>query len=131
MIEKIEALRKEPRHVRKRYAFWIAFALTAVVAIMWAVTLPSRFDHEEAPAQPADSSGSSFLRELSGIAHSIRESFSGLTVENSASSTPQDDGSVDFRTYLASSTPEQAMPTRAGSSSMVTSAEASSTQKSR
>jgi hypothetical protein len=131
MIEKIEALRKEPRHVRNRYAFAIALSVTAAIAIMWAVTLPSRFAPEEEAAQPAENSGSSFMRELSGIARSIHESFSGLTVENSASSTPQKDDAIDFRSYLASSTSAEPATAQETASSTATSSHASTTEKSR
>lgn len=44
LIEKIEALRKKPKAVRNRYAFSIALSTTLLIAIVWAVGVPARFD---------------------------------------------------------------------------------------
>lgn len=42
MLRKIEQIRKEPKEVRNRYAFWVAFLFTAVVAFFWVTSLPAR-----------------------------------------------------------------------------------------
>lgn len=44
MWRKIEHLRKQPKEVRNRYAFWYAFLITAMIMVVWASTLPARFD---------------------------------------------------------------------------------------
>ena len=43
MLKKIEALRKKPKNIRNRYAFWIATIATLVVVVVWGTTLPTRF----------------------------------------------------------------------------------------
>ena len=42
MLDKIEALRKQPKAVRNRYAFSIALSITLFIAVIWTISLPSR-----------------------------------------------------------------------------------------
>lgn len=43
-------IRRKPKHVRQQYAFWSAAAVTAVIALVWTISLPSRFEDASAPA---------------------------------------------------------------------------------
>jgi hypothetical protein len=42
-------IRRKPKHIRQQYAFWSAAAVTAVIALVWTVSLPSRFEDAGAP----------------------------------------------------------------------------------
>ncbi|OIP77532.1 MAG: hypothetical protein AUK16_01655 [Parcubacteria group bacterium CG2_30_44_11] len=42
MFAKLDELRKKPKHVRNRYAFWLATIFTLCVAGVWVTTLPTR-----------------------------------------------------------------------------------------
>jgi len=44
MLRKIEQLRKAPKHVHERYALYGAVSVTAVIALVWLVSLPARFE---------------------------------------------------------------------------------------
>lgn len=41
-LEVIAAVRKQPKHVRSAYAFWIAAVCTAVLLVIWVTTIPAR-----------------------------------------------------------------------------------------
>jgi hypothetical protein len=41
----LERIRSKPPHVRGQYAFWFSVSVTAVVAVIWATTIPARFSH--------------------------------------------------------------------------------------
>jgi hypothetical protein len=43
MMGFLERLRKKPAHVRTQYALGGAFVVTALIAIVWSTTLPTRF----------------------------------------------------------------------------------------
>lgn len=71
LLTKIEALRKEPRSVRNRYAFIIALSSTLVIALIWGISLPSRFGEVTSDASSDDDSPTSELAnqfyELKGL----------------------------------------------------------------
>lgn len=114
MLRKIEALRKQPKHVRNRYAFWIALCATGVIALVWSLSLPARFA-DESTAKVASDSGEvgTFKRTLQKIG--------ALTVENlkqmraSIEYTKEDQGvsttsveTIDLDALFASSTAQKA-----------------------
>ena len=42
MLDRLEKLRAKPKHVRDRYAFWVAVGVTLCVVGVWVTTLPPR-----------------------------------------------------------------------------------------
>ncbi len=67
MLDKIEALRKKPEAVRNRYAFITALSSTLVIAIIWAISLPSRLTLEESVSEDADQDAPTLTEQLSKI----------------------------------------------------------------
>lgn len=68
MLHHLEELRKRPKAIRNSYAFGVALSVTLLVAVVWAVSLPSRFtlESEVATEQPTDS-GPTIQEQLSGV----------------------------------------------------------------
>jgi hypothetical protein len=78
MLDKIEALRKQPKHIRNRYAFWIALSLTLLIALVWALVLSAKLSTKKVvPQEHADDSGS-FSRSLSDVSERVTEIFSNM-----------------------------------------------------
>lgn len=42
LLDTIDAMRKQPKHVRSGYAFWVAVSCTLVVLLLWVTTIPAR-----------------------------------------------------------------------------------------
>ncbi len=81
MLHKIEQLRKKPKHVRDRYAFWFAFLFTVCVAGVWATTLPARFlALSETEVTAPEEIGVAGER-WSGLLASVRSGFAALGTE--------------------------------------------------
>lgn len=62
MLKWIEETRKKPKAVRNQYAFVGAFAVTALITIVWMVSLPLRFASLEEGYEPAPQSPGAFSR---------------------------------------------------------------------
>ena len=54
MLKQIERLKREPKEVRDRYAFYVATLATLVIAIIWASSLPPKFSNLAAEVEPTD-----------------------------------------------------------------------------
>ena len=50
LLRFIEQLRTKPKDVRNRYAFVVASGTTAIIAILWMLTLPAHFAEDEVVA---------------------------------------------------------------------------------
>lgn len=136
MIEKIEALRKKPRHVRNRYAFWIALLITLVIVGVWSLTLPSRISNIEgtqAEVPEAESSASSISKNLNSAFSRMKDAFSLISKQASSTDPASEDvplrQDLDFKALLASSSEQQALQNASTSASTTatTSVAASST----
>ncbi len=69
MLQKIESLRKKPKHIRNRYAFGVAASITLIVALVWGVSLPSRFSEQSSVAtKKSAEQTTAFTDELSEMA---------------------------------------------------------------
>lgn len=78
MLSKIEALRKQPKKIRDRYAFYSAFMVTLVIAIIWGFSLPIRYGNITqglTDGAPTETSGG-FVRALSDIKSQFTASLS-------------------------------------------------------
>ncbi len=108
MLDKIESLRKEPVHVRNRYAFWVAFCVTLIIAIIWGISLPSRLAQEQVPLEqePEVVEDVSRLGELLTNAGNrfaeIIQSFRSTPVADTQATTTKEQ--IDFAELIASST---------------------------
>ena len=70
MLHHLETLRKKPLHIKTRYAFFVAFLITASIAGIWTHAVINRFSpQEEVVLTEVDSSLS---RQLSRFGDSIR-----------------------------------------------------------
>jgi hypothetical protein len=108
MLDKIEALRKEPVHVRNRYAFWVAFCVTLLIALVWALSLPSRFaTQQEVPEEIVITDETSRMGAVFASAvlrlREIVDTFRSSTQEGDIA-TSSDKEELDFKALIASST---------------------------
>ncbi|MFT5849811.1 MAG: hypothetical protein ACI9H6_000630 [Patiriisocius sp.] len=106
MLNKIESLRKAPKVVRNRYAFWIATVFTAIVVLFWSVSVPARLAFfTNVTAEDVELQGS-----ISRTFSDIRELISGeqqQEVQAELPEVPASDDSLDFDTFFG----EDAAPT--------------------
>lgn len=138
MLNKIEAMRKKPKHVRNRHAFWIALCVTLLIALFWITTLPARFappqetgEIEQAREEMGNFSRSAkelFSRAFSAVA-SLRS-----TLEDTQETATSSRQTLDLDALVASSTTSSMQPkiiqigtSTAASASSTSKTEASST----
>lgn len=112
MLDKIESLRTKPKQVKNQYAFWIAFTVTALIALAWAFTLPGRFRNELVLPQEHENEPGSFKMTLTDILSNIKASFTQMhtTVEYVKDGNPKADtdaNTLDLDALYASSSSEQ------------------------
>jgi hypothetical protein len=111
ILEKIESLRQQPKHIRNRYAFWTSLCVTLIVALVWGVQLPGRFSSgtEVVASKEADATGSSFVHTLGEMVTGLKASVSNFrgTIEYAKESTGEKSDTpkmLDLRALVASST---------------------------
>lgn len=112
MLKKIEALRMQPKHIRNRYAFWIALFVASCIAVVWILSVPVRF------SQPEDvtDSDSTQINEFSDTASDILSRFTGAveairsTSEYVKSEQSQEtvEATLDLNAMIASSSMQKA-----------------------
>lgn len=122
MLKKIESLRKQPKHVRNRYAFWIALLVTLVIVTFWTTTLPARFSSENTMAEQDSEGGLS--QDLGEISVRFKEMMGNMwsSVEYvQETEEPSPSNLLDLDALLASSSQAKTL----SSSTPTTSAEAS------
>lgn len=114
MLKKIESIRKKPKEVRQRYAFWYAIGFTAFIAVFWVSTLPSQFSFlaevstqgEQEQVQGGVSRSFADLRaSLMGGVDAFRKIKEEATVLETAAE--EDDHAIDFNTFFSSTSPQQ------------------------
>jgi hypothetical protein len=121
----ISRIRRRPKHVREQYAFFGAVIFTGLVAFVWAVSLPSRF---EVSAPTADVTEAS--RPFSAVLERARENLTSLGEAATQSSytqtattvpptadpfsfitlTPEDLAAIEARRAGAAAGPNLAVP---------------------
>jgi hypothetical protein len=80
MLKKIESLRQRPKHIRNAYAFWIALAVTLLIAFLWSTTLPAKFSNTNATSSAAlnEEQGSSFFHTLAELKDGVIKTFANM-----------------------------------------------------
>ncbi len=82
MLKKIESIRKKPKHIRNAYAFWVALAVTLIIALFWFTTLPATFSNTPATSTTeqieAIGQESSFFHTLGELKGSLSGMFTNL-----------------------------------------------------
>jgi hypothetical protein len=122
MLKKIEAIRKRPIEVRKRYAFWSALAFTTVVAFFWIMSIPSRLEVLTSGPQVETQTQGGVARSFTDLRASISDGLGNLqqikqeVIESEAVPTAapsQNENTINFDTFFSTSTIEEAIvPTR-------------------
>jgi hypothetical protein len=111
LLEKIESIRKKPKEVRNRYAFWTAFLITFVIAAVWLASVPARLAGlTNTPLIEQEKVQGGFSRTFSNMKASLMEGFTPS--ENLQEKVPdvstniERKDTIDFDTFFtASSTP--------------------------
>lgn len=111
MLRKIESLRKKPKEVRNQYAFYGACIVTGFIAILWALSLPARFDSVNATEDTSDKTGG-VTRALADIKESIGAAVTifrdSLVTEvdtptTTADTAEEETGTIDIAAMFATS----------------------------
>lgn len=109
MLKKIESIRKKPKEVRNRYAFWYSFGFTAVIAAFWLASVPSQLEGltssvpktEDEKVQGGFSRSWEDLRaSISGGIDTFNKSKEDTTLQEEGS--VQKDNIIDFATFFSS-----------------------------
>jgi len=110
MLKKIESLRTKPKEVRNRYAFWFAFSFTAMIAVFWLVSLPSRLGVlTDLNSEPKMEIEGGVSRSFSDLRASIAN---GVSTFNKIKKGPAEvseefvetkDGEIDFINFFSTS----------------------------
>ncbi len=117
MLDKIESLRKQPKHIRNRYAFWIAFSITLFIALIWTLMFSVQLSSKNTvPQEHADEAGS-FSRTLNDITLRFKDIFAQMRTRVEyirEEQTPKIDTSkvLDLNALVASSTMKKSTSTR-------------------
>jgi hypothetical protein len=107
----LEELRKKPRALKEAYALWGAVALTALVALVWTVSLPTRISDTDALEISGETQAAgAFSQFLDQIKTNVSETWNQ---GKAALSGPE---SMSSTTDQASSTPEATVSGNATSS---------------
>jgi hypothetical protein len=124
MLEKIEALRRKPQHIRNRYAFWTAFCITFLILVLWGSTLPARFASQETQAPVAEEGGGfgAYKEAFGSLFFKAAETFTSLKKESPdedfADTQPQ---RIDFVELVASSSRNESVSASTTSTTTATS----------
>jgi hypothetical protein len=109
MLDKIELLRKQPKHIRNRYAFWIAFSITLLIALIWILLLSAQLSSKNTVPQEHTDEAGSFSRTLSDITLRFKDIFAQMRTrveyikeEQTSKGTKPD--VIDLNALVASST---------------------------
>ena len=104
MLRKIEALRKEPKEVRNRYAFWVAFLFTAVITVFWLTSIPARMSTLSGVV-PAEKTEGGFSRMFQNMKASVSDSVpTAPTFTEEQEGTEEDAGTINFETFFQATT---------------------------
>jgi len=104
MLKKIESLRKQPEHVRNRFAFWTALFVTLIIAALWGSTLPARFENTQAAEEEEQgtSSWSTLSSSFQDFFKNGAAQFGKITVQQKTVEEPPQ--RIDLVELVASST---------------------------
>ena len=107
MISKIESLRKKPKEVRNRYAFWTALCFTMVIAGFWLMSMPARLQVLTGTPQKTEVQGG-VSRWISNTKHMFAgsmEAIDSASTEPLEISVPQEE-TIDFDTFFSTTSPQ-------------------------
>ncbi len=106
MLRKIEELRKKPKYVRDRYAFWGAFLFTALIVVFYVLSIPARFGVLTG-VSPVEKTEGGFSRVFSDMKASVIQAVAPerstvMSSPNTSSSTEDDSNEniIDFATFF-------------------------------
>ena len=114
MLQKIESIRKKPKEVRQRYAFWGAFGFTGIIVVFWLVSLPSQLNFVlDVPSEETQRVQGGFARSFAGLRASISSVMDKgekgevvpeavVPVSTAASGTAQ---TLDFESFFSTTSP--------------------------
>lgn len=108
MLDKIEALRTEPKHIRNRYAFWLALLVTLVIAFFWVMSIPTKLSQSDPQTQKHENEQGSFSRTLGEIKVRVMEIVSSMRtrveyVQEEKAPVEENIHTLDLRALVASS----------------------------
>jgi len=90
MLRKIEELRKQPKEVRNRRAFYVATVVTAIIAGVWAISVPAKFAAIDTIGNPANDQSGSFSRAIVDVKEQFASLVDSLRSESLVAPTPTD-----------------------------------------
>ena len=105
MLSKIESLRKQPKHIRNRYAFWIALGTTLCIAVVWLTTVPNRFANIQHIQTQQETRGN-FARVFSDLKQTISDAVGNFATSTEDAAVPAQEApvnTIDFSTFFATS----------------------------
>jgi hypothetical protein len=125
MLKKIEALRKQPKYIRNRYAFWSALGVTLLIVSIWALTIPARFSSTDIVEDQNQNDLSVFAQKISDVIQSSIETMttakSNVEYAREEPPTENTENTLDFETMFATSSAEKnATSTQQGTSTIKT-----------
>lgn len=108
MLKKIESIRKKPKEVRNRYAFWVALGCTALVSVFWLTGISSRFETVSKGAADDIEVQGGISRSISDMKASVSEGVEALNVFKSGidkvdadtQEVKDDAQEIDFDTFF-------------------------------
>jgi hypothetical protein len=108
----LEELRKKPRALKEAYALWGSLALTALVALVWTVSLPTRFSETDALQVSGETQAAgAFSQFLNQIKTNVSETWNqGKTAVSGLESMSSPDQSTSTPASTASTTTTTSSP---------------------
>ena len=126
MLDKIEALRERPKHIRTAYAFWVSFGITLCIAFVWGYSFSKRINGNSEPEvvvaqKEVPSSLSRFFDATKERVGTLMASFkTETTYQHKEKETTTASNTLDLNAMVASSSyqkQKEKMQERFGSSS--------------
>lgn len=91
MFALLERIRKKPRHIKDRYAFYGAALITAFIAVIWVISLPATYKTAGVTQLDTDSESrpafSTFFKEAKDQLANLKEGISEIVATSTATSS--------------------------------------------
>lgn len=102
MKKYIESLREKPEPVKKAIALFSSLGIVAVIAIIWATTLPARFatSSQQAAVIESDSDGAVTLESFQDQIQNLNDKTWGMNTDTSG-------GTVDSQVIISDTTSDE------------------------
>ena len=118
ILSKIESLRKKPKVVRVRYAFWMSTVFTAVITAFWVTSLSVQMQSMSGSVPQADQQGivSRSLSDFGNYFHTRLNSVFKVTSSPVVLTAPHATSSntMNFQTMLKDNPPASSTPAATG-----------------